>query len=1009
VDLRTSLCSIKSMADLPRLIRALGHQEAWEVLPEEAWNGRSGRAFTLTAVGKAGRLPWLATESHAPERDAVLLAHRITRRGRSALILALDPRARRLGVAVAFDRCPAIELDLTDPDPEVLASLARLSGPREDAPLAFAARATDALASEPVGRRFFRQFKLILDRMTVALPVRMKRHERHGIVLLQLTRVLFLYFVQSKGWLAGRDQFLAQEVDRCLSRGRRIHRDLLRPLFFGTLNRPSTARSRTALKFGAIPFLNGGLFEPHPLEKRYPVDLPNPLWRDAFDGLFERFHFTIADTGRYGSVAPDMLGRVFEGVMAPEDRRASGTFYTPAALVDRLLDTALTVILADKLQCSEAEAERRLHEPSRETAGILRSITVLDPTVGSGAFLLSALQRLAASGGSAGSPVARKRSVLQHNLFGVDQNAAAVRLAELRLWLSVIADDPSTQPEQVHPLPNLDCLIRQGDTLFDPPGLELAAGADPPEESVVAELSRLRSEVIVASGYTKRSLVRELQALETRVLEDSLTGAERRHRQAVAECLQQGRALDLFGVRRGLDTRLRAQLSSSRHSLRRVRQARRRLLDEGEIPWFHYQSAFADVFARGGFDLIIGNPPWLRSEAIPSLVRKQLSGRYRWWRGGGTYGNAPDLAVAFLERAFELAGPNGAVAMLVPAKIATAGYAAAARHALASRTTLHYLADLTGTPMADFDATVYPLALIATRSKPSRKHWVRTSLSRGKGNRLPQSELQSGGPWIFAGPRVHRVLAELAKRHAPFADSFACHLGVKTGLNEFFLNPPLDVESELLRWAIRGRDVTAFGCQTTVRLFWTHDSNGEVLRNLPAQARRYVAQHETALRARKDYRTGPPWTLFRTRPSLAQYRVIWSDLARQLNAVALTGPYDLTCIPLNTCYVAAVPSALQADALAAWMNSTWIRVLARLAAVPASGGFARFNARVVGQLPLPPSIMSDPGLAELGRKEQPDPLVSPALDKLVARHLELSTSAQRTLSALVSKRSVHHR
>ena len=84
-------------------------------------------------------------------------------------------------------------------------------------------------------------------------------------------------------------------MEQCLAHKRRIHRDLLRPLFFGTLNRPRAQRSRVAALFGSIPFLNGGLFEPHPLERRFRADIPNPVWRDAFDQLFERFHFTVTE------------------------------------------------------------------------------------------------------------------------------------------------------------------------------------------------------------------------------------------------------------------------------------------------------------------------------------------------------------------------------------------------------------------------------------------------------------------------------------------------------------------------------------------------------------------------------------------------------------------------------------------------------------------------------------------------------------------------------------------
>ena len=142
-----------------------------------------------------------------------------------------------------------------------------------------------------------------------------------------------------------------------------------------------------------------------------------------------------------------------------------------------------------------------------------------------------------------------------------------------------------------------------------------------------------------------------------------------------AELPASGPGPDLFGESRGLDRELRARLKELRSQLRSLRQARRRLARDGELPWFHYGSHFADVFARGGFDIVAGNPPWLRSEEIPSRgAASGLTGRYRWWRSSaGGYGNRPDLAVAFLERSLELAAPGGIVAMLVPAKVASAG------------------------------------------------------------------------------------------------------------------------------------------------------------------------------------------------------------------------------------------------------------------------------------------------------------------------------------------------
>ncbi|HET6778477.1 MAG TPA: N-6 DNA methylase [Gemmatimonadales bacterium] len=937
------------------------------------------------------------------------LARGIMRRGRAAMVLALDPAARRLAVAISFDRCPCLTLEITNPEEEALASLMRLAAGSDGGPYEYAARAAEALSAEPVSRRFFRQFRATLDKMTGGISGRVPPDDGHALTLLQLTRVLFLYFIQAKGWLAGQDRFLAQQVDRCLRTGRRIQRDLLRPLFFGTLNQPACARSRTVRQFGSIPFLNGGLFEPHRLERRYPADIPNHLWRDAFDGLFERFHFTVSEGGKSGSVAPDMLGRVFEGVMAPASRKASGAFYTPSALVDQLLEAGLIAFLTTRLRCAESSAERRLTDPDPAVTQALAAITVLDPAAGSGAFLLRALERLSACGSPGTSVAERKRHVLRHNLFGVDSNASAVRLTELRLWLAVIADDPADRPEQVTPLPNLDCLIRQGDSLFEPGGLYRNKPAQPDIEQA-AELAALRQEVISATGHRKQVLVRRLRQCEAHALECSLTAAEATTQSVVAECFEQARAHDLFGRSRGLDRELREQLQRLRRSLQELRQARRRLRRDGEVPWFHYQSHFADVFAGGGFDLVIGNPPWLRSELIPHTVRLRLAGRYRWWRAGGRcYGNSPDLAVAFVERALELARPGGVVALLVPAKIASAGYGATARHALATSTALHVIADLTGNPTAVFDATVYPLALVTAKTPPDRHHRLRTTFSLQQGKRMVQSDLAGGAPWILIGSGLTRLLSRLGRDHPSLGESITCHLGVKTGLNRVFLDPPADLEPEVLRWAIRGRDVSPFRFHCKHRLLWSHDSAGFPSTRLPPKAAAYLRSHEAALRARQDYQTGPPWTVFRVRPAVARYRVIWPDLARRLMAVSLTSRPELDCIPLNSCYVAPMSRSADADALGAWLNSSWITAIARLGAVPASGGFARFNAQVVARLPLPSSVLVDAELSGLPRLARTGAQVQDELDKLAAKHLRLSSSAQRALRAVLANRSGNRR
>ncbi|HEY8196950.1 MAG TPA: N-6 DNA methylase [Gemmatimonadales bacterium] len=998
MDLETLLPSIRSLHDLTGLVAALGHQPIWEEVPDPS--------LKLMVVARTGELPWFAIESSSPERDAEKLALRLSRRGRVCLVFALDSTHDRLALAVGFDRCPRLELDLNHPSAEAVASLSRLTPNAEGGSFAFAARAADALAAETVGRRFFRMFRYTLDRMAAGFPGPMAGEDRHGLALLQLTRILFLYFIQTKGWLGGRERFLAEEVEKCLAHKRRIHGDLLRPLFFGTLNRPRAQRSRAATLFGSIPFLNGGLFEPHPLERRFRADIPNALWRDAFDQLFERFHFTVMEGQGHGGVAPDMLGRVFEGVMAPEARHVSGTFYTPAALVGSVLDAALVALIAQRFNCGDGEAERRLRAGDRDVARTLTSVTVLDPAVGSGAFLLGALDRLSSIGGT-NTLSARKRRVLQRNLFGVDLSTAAVRLTELRLWLAIIADDPAERASDVAPLPNLDCLIRQGDSLFDP--MDQGVDAVRHDPKIVAELSRLRRCVITASGAEKQTLIRRLRTVEARALGASLIAAERRALGAVSGCLQAARGRDLFGESRGLDRELRAELKELRSRLFSLRQARRRLARDGDLPWFHYGSHFADVFARGGFDIVAGNPPWLRSEDIPSQVRERLTGRYRWWRSStGSYGNRPDLAVAFLERSVELAAPSGIVAMLVPAKVASAAYGVTARHSLASGTTLHAIANLAGHG-AEFDATVYPMALIAGKAAPRPDHRVRTTLAITGALGVSQAKLIGGGPWILVKDRLRGVLETLQADHPALGERFICHLGLKTGANHVFLSPPEDLESEVLRWAVRGRDIAAFRCAPRTRLLWTHDAEGRPRSELPPRCTAYLVRHQAELRARRDYTAGPPWTVFRARAAVARYRVVWSDLARQLTAAALTTRNSRSQIPLNSCYVISTKSMVEAERLAACLNSTWLRAVARLGAVPAASGFARFNARTIARLPLPGSAFADSALTRFAQLGRTGALIQEELDGALAVHLNLSAKARNALRAVVDGAARHRR
>jgi hypothetical protein len=252
---------------------------------------------------------------------------------------------------------------------------------------------------------------------------------------------------------------------------------------------------------------------------------------------------------------------------------------------------------------------------------------------------------------------------------------------------------------------------------------------------------------------------------------------------------------------------------------------------------------------------------------------------------------------------------------------------------------------------------------------------------------------------VLRSPDSGAVAAELKEKLPTLGDRFPIHLGVKSGLNAAFLDPPADVEAELIRPALRGRGVSAFRVTELTPLLYPHDGSGAALRALPPRASAHLRTHRLALERRSDRTPGTWWGLHRTIPASARFRVAWADVARRLEAVALPA----VVVPLNSCYFAIAPDRRALLVLSAWLNSTWLRAIASLGADPARGGFARFNARTVGALPWAPAAIGDRGLAEAAfaaarTSEVPDAI--PAIDTLVADHLGLGRRERRVLSTL---------
>ena len=351
-------------------------------------------------------------------------------------------------------------------------------------------------------------------------------------------------------------------------------------------------------------------------------------------------------------------------------------------------------------------------------------------------------------------------------------------------------------------------------------------------------------------------------------------------------------------------------------------------------------------------------------------------------RGRG-FAHLPDIAIAFLERSLELTAPGGAVGFLLPSKIASAGYGETARRHLVRETTLAYIHRLPDREAARFGATTYPLALVLRNERPDPQHTIRLAF-HGK-RKVPQRSLGSDGPWILVPDQARNALEHFRSSGRPLGEVAPPALGVKTGADRIFVGTiirqhadlalvrlgdrEVELEREVLRPALRGRDVRAFTARPARVVIWGYDAAGALRSFLPHRVARYIQGQRPILKRRSDYRGGPVWTLFRTKTALSDHRVVWADIARHPRAVALEEIALTDAVPLNTCYVAPTQDSQTALVIAAVLNSTWASAFVAATADEARGRYRRINAGVTSRIPFPPAGAAHEQLAELSARK----------------------------------------
>lgn len=517
--------------------------------------------------------------------------------------------------------------------------------------LEVARRMESALDVEKTTKRFFKSYEEQHDQLLQAIEGIDDERDRRWYASVILNRLMFVWFLQKKGFLNQADyDYLPHQLVASQARGSdRFFGEFLSALFFEAFAKPVADRSDAVRKLtGEVPYLNGGLFLHHKLElddhAQPRLGLALKIADSAFEGVFQLFaaytwHLDDTPGGDSDEINPDVLGYIFEKYI---NQKAFGAYYTRPEITSYLADRSIHALILERINqpavpelglpavdfanVSDLLAKMDARIAIRLVNDVLPSITVLDPAVGSGAFLVAALKslinvyyavvgraKLNASDELAhwleaierDHPSAEyyiKRRIVSDNLYGVDIMEEATEIAKLRLFLSMVSS--VRRVEDLEPLPNIDFNILPGNSLV---GLmrvdehEFNRKQDdlfkPPFRRLLEEKNR-KLDVYrhAADDYGKH--------VDLRAVRDEIDTEMRYATGVLNELLRD--QFEVLGIKYEQATWNAVKQELGKPKKRRIERA-----DIDAQHPLHWGYAFDEVMQRrGGFDIILTNPPW---------------------------------------------------------------------------------------------------------------------------------------------------------------------------------------------------------------------------------------------------------------------------------------------------------------------------------------------------------------------------------------------------------------
>lgn len=710
-----------------------------------------------------------------------------------------------------------------------------------------------------------------------------------------LGQVVFLYFIQKKGWLGvakdkawgtGPRNFMRRLFEKEIVNYDNFFNDILEPLFYEVL-----AIDRGEVSFYSrfnckIPFLNGGLFEPINGYNWEETDiLKNETFREILD-TFDLYNFTVREDEpleREVAVDPEMLGKVFENLLEVKDRKSKGAYYTPREIVHYMCQESLINYLDAVLNSQEEgmvpqkAVQKKLigeNEPEQEVLTVHKQKTIIphqdiEAFIRRGDFGIQNDLAVEEKGRETRNYVYKMPESIRSNAKLFDDKLAAIKICDPAIGsgafpVGVMHEIVRARETLTTYFPTLAKGGKGGFSHERTPynfkrhaiqesiyGVDIDPGA--------VDIAKLRLWLSLVVDEDDFRTIKPLPNLDYKIVcGNSLS--------SVNILFHHAQLKELEGLKEKY-----FEEANPRKKIK-FKEDIANLISEitNDDKHFDFKVYFSEVFnARGGFDIVIANPPYVRHETIKE-IKPELKKEF-----GDFYCGTADIYTYFYKKGLDILKTGGHLCYIAPNKFMRAGYGKNMRTLLTTQATPKTVIDFCDLPI--FDATTYPSILLLEKRQPETDDMTATAtfsvssqLERLEetlsdiGFPMPVSELRQEG-WNLERPEHLALMEKLRAKGTPLGEYVQgrFYRGILTGFNEAFV---IDEETrgrliaedlkseELIKPWLRGRDIKKWKAEWA-RLYlisipssanrewsWSAEKSEVKARNLFEQT--YPAAHE---------------------------------------------------------------------------------------------------------------------------------------------------------------------